>query len=66
MARPRKSSALRTVSVRLPSELLQRIDDCTADLRRELPLLEVTRTDAIRFLLQSGLERYAKKGLRLK
>ena len=66
MARPRKDDTLQTVSVRLPAELLSRIDDCTLQLQRELPLLQVTRTDAVRYLLQSGLERFAKKGLRLK
>jgi metal-responsive CopG/Arc/MetJ family transcriptional regulator len=61
MARPRKNETLVTVSVRLPQALLGQVDDCAKALEDEAPLLQVTRTDAIRYLIQIGLEQFAKR-----
>ena len=44
-----------TVSIRLPVTMLEDVDSCTARLQEDTPLLVVTRTDALRFLLQVGL-----------
>jgi len=64
MARPRKDETLVTVSVRLPQTLLGQVDDCATALEQETPLLQVTRTDAIRYLIQIGLEQFSKRSKR--
>jgi len=56
MARPKKSETLTTVSVRLTPRLVAEVDGCAEALQQEAPLLQVTRTDAIRYLIQTGLE----------
>ena len=61
MARPRKNETLVTVSVRLPQALLAQVDDCAKALENEAPLLQVTRTDAIRYLIQIGLGQFSKR-----
>ena len=61
MARPRKDETLVTVSVRLPQALLGQVDDCAKALEEEAPLLQVTRTDAVRYLIQIGLEQFSKR-----
>jgi hypothetical protein len=60
MARPRKDKTMQAVSLRLPEGLIERIDACAERLQRETPLLEVTRTDALRYLLQIGLVEFEK------
>jgi predicted transcriptional regulator len=60
MARPRKEQVMQAVSLRLPDALLARVDVCAERLQREMPLLEVTRTDALRYLIQVGLEEAEK------
>jgi hypothetical protein len=55
MARPRKESKMQAVSLRLPDFLLDQVDACADRLQHETPLLEVTRTDALRYLIQTGL-----------
>jgi hypothetical protein len=57
---------METVSIRLPAGMLEEIDRCTRRLKDDTPLLDVTRTDAIRFLIQVGLREVAKRGVRLK
>lgn len=66
MARPRKTATMTTVSIRLPVTMLEDVDACTARLQEDTPLLIVTRTDALRFLLQVGLREVARKGVRVK
>jgi predicted transcriptional regulator len=55
MARPRKDRIMQAISLRLPDDLLERVDACAEQLQGETPLLEVTRTDALRYLIQIGL-----------
>ena len=55
MARPRKEQVMQAGSLRLPDALLARVDACAERLQRETPLLEVTRTDALRYVIQIGL-----------
>jgi hypothetical protein len=55
MARPRKDRTMQAVSLRLPDFLLDQVDACAERLQRDMPLLEVTRTDALRYLIQTGL-----------
>lgn len=64
MARPKKPETLAVVSIRLPDRILEQIDQCASKLQDEMPLLQVTRTDAIRYLIQVGLAEFAKKGVR--
>jgi hypothetical protein len=66
MTRPKKDETMDTVSIRLPSSILDEVDACTEKLREDTPLLAVTRTETIRFLIQVGLREVARKGVRLK
>ena len=50
MARPRKDQIMQPLSLRLPEEL-----------QEEMPLLEVNRTDALRYLIKLGLTEVRKK-----
>lgn len=60
MARPRKDVTMQPVSLRLPAALIAEVDACAERLQAETPLLEVNRTDALRYLIQLGLIEYAK------
>jgi predicted transcriptional regulator len=51
---------MQAVSLRLPDSILEQVDDCADQLRKELPLLEVNRTDALRYLIQAGLAEFTK------
>ncbi len=62
MARPRKVETMSTVSTRLPSWMLERVDDCAVKLEQDIPLFQITRADAIRYLLDKGLTAFAKEG----
>lgn len=46
---------MQVVSLRLPNGILDRVDQLASRLQSETPLLEVTRTDALRYLIQVGL-----------
>ena len=61
MARPRKETTMQAVSLRLPEGLIDRVDACADQLQEETPLLEVTRTDALRYLIQVGLAEFDKQ-----
>ena len=60
MARPRKEQTMQAVSLRLPEGIIDGVDQCAAQLQEQMPLLEVTRTDALRHLIQLGLADFAK------
>ena len=60
MARPRKEQTMQAVSFRLPEDVMEGVDQCAAKLQEQIPLLEVTRTDALRHLIQLGLAAFAK------
>jgi hypothetical protein len=66
MARPKKPKTLQTVSIRLPTSMIEHVDGCAERLQQETPLLIVNRTDAIRYLLQIGLAEFEKKGAQRK
>jgi hypothetical protein len=61
MARPRKDQIMQPLSLRLPEELIEEIDACARKLQEEMPLLEVNRTDALRYLIKLGLTEVRKK-----
>ena len=54
--RPKKESTMDALSLRVPDELAGKIDDYTARLQDELPLLSISRADAIRQLIAVGLK----------
>lgn len=60
MARPKKPETLATISVRLQPSMLDAVDQCAAKLQKEVPLLQVTRTDAVRYLIQLGAEEFER------
>ncbi len=45
-----------SLSLRVPEELVGKIDVYTGKLQEELPLLSITRADAIRQLIAVGLK----------
>jgi len=61
MARPRKSETMTTISIRLPQSIIDEIDRSAKRLQEETPLLQVTRTDAVRYLIQSSLQEFWRK-----
>lgn len=58
MVRPKKENIMQAVSLRLPDALIAQVDACARRLQAETPLLEVTRTDALRYLIQVGLAEF--------
>jgi hypothetical protein len=54
--RPKKDTTMDTLAVRLPDDLVGQIDAYVARLQDDLPGLNITRADAIRQLLVSGLK----------
>ena len=59
--RPKKESTMDALSLRVPDELAGKIDDYTARLQDELPLLSISRADAIRQLIAVGLRQEQKR-----
>jgi len=49
------------LSLRVPDELVEKIDRYTARLQDELPLLSISRADAIRQLIAVGLKAEQKR-----
>jgi metal-responsive CopG/Arc/MetJ family transcriptional regulator len=56
MARPKKPDAMETISVRLPAPMTKELDIFIEELRADMPLLPISRTDAVRQLLAMALE----------
>ena len=59
--RPKKESTMDSLSLRVPDELVDKIDLYTTKLQEELPLLSITRADAIRQLIAVGLQAEQKR-----
>lgn len=49
------------VTLRVPEEMLKRIDDCLKELERLHPGLSVNRTQAMLMLLERGLDHFEGK-----
>jgi metal-responsive CopG/Arc/MetJ family transcriptional regulator len=47
------------LSIRLPKGMIEELDRYTEKLRQETPLLAITRTDTIRYLLARALKEFA-------
>ena len=59
--RPKKETTMDSLSLRVPEELVGKIDLYTAKLQDELPLLSITKADAIRQLIAVGLKAEQKR-----
>ena len=59
--RPKKDSTMDSLSLRVPDELVNKIDTYTMQLQEELPLLSISRADAIRQLIAVGLKTEKKR-----
>ena len=59
--RPKKESTMDALSLRVPDEMVKRIDAYTGRLQEELPLLSISRADAIRQLIAVGLKAEQKR-----
>ena len=55
LGRPKKVASMDTLAVRLPNALISKIDAYVNQLQDDFPSLNITRADAIRQLLTSGL-----------
>ena len=47
------------LSIRLPKGMIEELDRYTEQLREETPLLAITRTDTIRYLIARALKELA-------
>ena len=54
--RPKKDAVMDTLAVRMPDDLVERLDDYIERFQKAFPGLNITRADAIRQLLNTGLE----------
>lgn len=52
----------RQVAFRLPSELVDRLDEHAEHLRRESPGVRITRADVVRLLLTRALDEVEDQG----
>jgi hypothetical protein len=53
--RPPDAQRLRVLTLRVPEELLRRLDAYTAEVQAAQPYLRLSRTDVLRMLLDKGL-----------
>jgi hypothetical protein len=53
--RPQGAKRLRVLTLRVPEELLHRLDAYTAEVQAAQPHLRLSRTDVLRMLLDKGL-----------
>ena len=59
--RPRKPETMDTLAVRIPDDLVERIDNYCDRLHADLPGLNISRADAIRQLITVGLREEGKR-----
>ena len=59
--RPKKESTMDSLSLRVPDKLAGEIDNYAARLQEELPLLTISRADAIRQLIAVGIQQEQKR-----
>ena len=55
--RPKKESVMETLAVRLPYEIILQIDVYVNEIKSQFQGMNVTRADAIRRLINIGLEK---------
>ena len=56
--RPKKESVMETIAVRLPDEIIVEIDLYVFNLKKKFPMMNITRADAIRELINNSLHKY--------
>ena len=54
--RPQKESVMETIAVRLPDEIISEIDLYVLNLKKKFPMMNITRADAIRELINNSLQ----------
>tara|TARA_B100000035_G_C20987614_1_gene548571 strand:+ start:1226 stop:1474 length:249 start_codon:yes stop_codon:yes gene_type:complete len=59
--RPKKENAMETIAVRLPFEIILEIDNYVNRLKKQFQGMNVTRADAIRQLINNGLNANPKE-----
>jgi metal-responsive CopG/Arc/MetJ family transcriptional regulator len=53
--RPKSPDPMDVLAVRMPDDLVSEIDEYIAAIKREFPLLNVSRADAVRQLIAAGI-----------
>ena len=53
--RPQRDQRVHVLTLRVPEELLRRLDAYTAQVQAAQPYLRLSRTDVLRMLLDKGL-----------
>ncbi len=56
--RPKKDSVMETIAVRLPDEIISEIDLYVLNLKKKFPMMNITRADAIRELINNSLHKH--------
>ncbi len=59
--RPKKENVMETIAVRLPFEIILEIDNYVNRLKKQFQGMNVTRADAIRQLINNGLNANPKE-----
>ena len=59
--RPKKDSVMETIAVRLPYETILEIDNYVNQIKKKFQGMNVTRADAIRQLINNGLNIKSEK-----
>ena len=59
--RPKKKNVMETIAVRLPFEIILEIDNYVNKLKKQFQGMNVTRADAIRQLINNGLNANPKE-----
>ncbi len=54
--RPKKDETMDTLAVRLPDSIVEQLDEYVEMVKREYPMMNVTRADAVRQLLDAGIK----------
>lgn len=56
MGRPKKAEIMDVLAVRMPDDLVGEIDQYIELIKKQFPLINVTRADAVRQLIAAGLD----------
>ena len=59
--RPKKENVIETIAVRLPFEIILEIDNYVNKLKKQFQGMNITRADAIRQLINNGLNANPKE-----
>ena len=59
--RPKKENVMETIAVRLPFDIILEIDNYVNKLKKQFQGMNITRADAIRQLINNGLNSNSKE-----